>query len=343
MFLLEGSLDDSKTVTHIPEELYMKTFLKLTILLFSLTILTACHSEKSSAPKIGIVVPLEHTAMKEIVAGFSETLTNLYHQPVEIKVANAQSDNNLQRAIIQQMRDENYTMIVPIGTGATEMSLAMIKDKPVVSLAAEISEHDRQARKNCNIALVRDEISSKKIIAFIHTVYPNITDMTLIHSSADKVFPEVNETIAAGKQYNITVHHIMASSLPELTSITQSIPSQTQAIFILKDSLIVSGISTLANAAHSRHIPLITSDQGSVQDGAGFALGVHEKQIGVEGAKLAAEVLMGKSACTLPIAEMKNLTVFINQSALSQESQNIKTVRDAAAKLNYAVEITDSK
>jgi putative ABC transport system substrate-binding protein len=320
----------------------MKPFIKHCIILLILTGLMACQPEKSSQPKIGIIVPLEHTAMKEIVAGFSETLTNLYHQPVYIKVANAQSDNNLQRAIIQQMRDENYTMIVPIGTGATEMSLAIVHNQPIVSLAAKLSEHDREQRNPCNVALVRDEISSKKIIEFIHAVYPTIKNIALIHSAADKVFPEVNETISIGKQYGITITHIMAATLPELTSSVQSLPRETQAIFILKDSLIVSGISTLAKAASERHIPLITSDQGSVQDGAGFALGVHEKEIGVAGAKLASEILLGKPACALPIAEMKTLTVFINKKALFGETQNEKLISDAAAKFGYKIEFTDS-
>ena len=321
----------------------MKHYLKLFIILSCLLGLTACHQEKSSAIKIGIVVPLEHTAMKEIVSGFSETLTKLYHHPVTIKVANAQSDSNLQRAIIEQMHDENDTIIVPIGTGATEMTLAMARNQPVVSLAAEMSEQDRQQRHPCNVAIVHDEISPKQIIAFIHAAYPEIKSIALIHSTADKVFPEVKETIAAGKQYGMTITPVMAATLPDLTSAAQSLPQQTQAIFILKDNLIVSGISTLAKIANERHIPLITSDQGSVQDGAGFALGVHEREIGVEGAKLAAAILSGKSACTLPIAEMKTLTVFINKTALKQETQNELTVSDAAKKMGYATEITDKK
>lgn len=318
-------------------------YLVSALIAISLFSLAACHDNQSARIKIGIVVPLEHTAMKEIVAGFSDTLTTLYHQPVEIKVANAQSDNNLQRAIIQQMHDENYTLVAPIGTGATEMSLAMIHQQPIVSLAADISEHDRQQRHPCNIAIVDDEISPAQSIAFIHAVYPGIKNIALVHSTADKVFPEVKETIAAGKKYGIVITPVMAATLPDLTSAAQSLSSQTQAIFVLKDSLIVSGISTLAKVAQEHHIPLITSDQGSVQDGAGFALGVHEREIGVEGAKLAVAILQGKSACTLPIAKMKNLTVFINEAALKQESQPEATVIAAAKKSSYATEITDKK
>jgi putative tryptophan/tyrosine transport system substrate-binding protein len=135
----------------------------------------------------------------------------------------------------------------------------------------------------------------------------------------------------------------MVSSLPELSSVTNNIASDTQGILILKDSLIVSGISTLANAAKDKQIPLITSDQGSVQSGADFALGVHERQIGVEGGKLAAEILSGKPACDLPVVEMRTLTVFVNPHALQLTGQHIDVITSTAKNMNYVVESTGTQ
>lgn len=322
----------------------MKTILLFFTSLLCITILTACQQEnKAHEVKIGIVVPLQHKAMDEIVNGFVKTLKETTHQPVKITVANAQNDANIERAIIQEMRDSNSALIVPIGTDATQMTLSMVRDQPVVSLAAELSEQDRKKLLTCNVAIVHDEISSQEIMQFLHEAYPNIKRLTLIHSSANKIFPEVAETIAAGKKLGITINEKMIYSLPELMSAAQTIPDDTQGLFILKDHLMVSGISTLARLANQRHIPLMTSDQGSVQDGAGFALGVHEREIGVEGAKLAARILDHASACDLPISEMKRLTVFINPTALQHSGQTTQPVTNAAAKLHYAVEFTNKK
>ena len=306
--------------------------------LFATVALSACQQQDKSETTIGIIEPLEHKAMDEIVAGFTETMSKLYHKPVKIKVENSQNDANLERAIIQKMHDEGYNVILPIGTDATEMTLSIAKEQPVVSLASDMSDEARKKLNPCHVAIVHDEISPKQLLTFIHQVYPNIKEISLIHSSANKVFPEVEETVAAGKAVGITVKHVMISSLPELTSAVASLPTSTQAIFILKDHLIVSGVGTLAKAAESRHIPLITSDQGSVQDGAGFALGVHEREIGVEGAKLTAEILNGKSACDLPISEMTNLTVFVNKAAITRENQSLDTISQAAKQLGYKVE-----
>lgn len=299
--------------------------------------LFGCHSS-TNTKKIGVIVPLEHKAMDEIVAGFTETLRKNYPYPFKYKVANAQGDLNLQRAIISQMKDEQYDLIVPIGTGTTQMSVATIHNQPIVSLAASFSEEERQQKKPCHIAVVHDEISTQQLIEFIHLVYPGMKRIVLIHSASDKVFPEVKEAVTIGKQFGMEINPMMVPTLNELYSIAKAIPAETQGIFVLKDSLIVSGISTLENVAEKRHIPLITSDQGSVQDGAGFALGVHERDIGVEGAKLAAAVLSGKPACSLPIVNMTHLTVFVNKESLAKQLQSLEPIQAAANKLHYKIE-----
>lgn len=317
--------------------LSIKMIIGLSVMTCLYTTLSGCHSS-TNEKKIGIIVPIEHKAMHEIVSGFTETLRASTNSPLKFKVANAQGDMNIERAVIQQMKDEGYDLIVPIGTDATQMSGAMIKKQPIVSLAASFTQKEREQRKSCNIAVVHDEISSLQLLQFIHQAYPQLNRIALIHSASDKVFPDVDAAIGAGKQYGIAIKPMMVTTLNELYSTAKNIPSDTQGILVLKDSLIVSGISTLEITAEKRAIPLITSDQGSVQDGAGFALGVHEREIGIEGAKLAASVLSGKSPCSLPMTDMTTLTVFVNKASLAKQKQSLDGIQSAAKKLNYTIE-----
>lgn len=291
--------------------------------------------------KVGIIVPIEHKAMNEIVSGFTETLNQEYGHPIKYKVANAQGDLNLQNSIIQQMKAEGYDLIVPIGTATTQMTVSAIHDQPIVSLAALYSEQDRAKQHPCNITVVHDEISPAQIVAFVHAVYPNIKKLTLIHSPTDKIYADVNVAVAAGKQYGIDIKPMMVPTLNELYSAANSIPADSQGILVLKDVLIVSGISTLEKAAEKNHLPLITSDQGSVQDGAAFALGVHERQIGIDGGKLAAAVLKGKDACSLPMVEMTTLTVFVNKRSVAKENLTVDPIQAAAEVNKYKVEFVD--
>lgn len=319
-----------------------KSLLFIPMLVCAIATMAGCQPSSKAGKKVGIIVPIEHKAMNEIVSGFEDKLTANSPYPLQFKVANAQGDMNLERAIIQQMKAEKYDLIVPIGTDATQMSAAVIQHQPIVSLAASLTQQEREQRKSCNLAVVHDEISSKQLIDFIHMVYPNLTHLVLIHSTSDKIFPEVAAAVAAGKQDGMQIKPMMVPTLNDLYSTANNIPADTQAILVLKDSLIVSGITTLELAAIKHHIPLITSDQGSVQDGAAFALGVHERDIGVEGAQLAASILAGKQACSLPIVEMTKLTVFVNTAALEKENQSLDAIRAAAKKQNYTLELVNA-
>lgn len=311
---------------------YLKTML---LTLSALLCLQACNQEQTPTVTVGIIEPLEHKAMDEIVAGFTETMQQSYPKPVLIKVENAQNDANLQRAIIQKMRDAKYSVIAPIGIDATQMSLSMVHTQPVVGMASDITDQDRKHMKSCNATAVLDQVPANKLMAFIHYAYPDIKQLTLIHSSANKVFPEVKATIEAGKSNGIQVKPIMVTTLPELVGAVQALPASSQGILVLKDHLIVSGVSTLAKTAALRHIPLISSDEGSAIGGAGIAIGVRERDIGIAGAKLAIEILNGTPVCDVPITQMSKLTVFINQQALEKSEQSVKLIVNAADKFNY--------
>jgi putative tryptophan/tyrosine transport system substrate-binding protein len=321
----------------------MKNFPKIIFVLLVLPVflLSACHKKENNAIRIGIVLPIEHKAMREITYGFENKLTQIYKKPVIFKVANAEGDPNLMRAIIMQMRDAGYDFIVPVGTATTQMAAALVQKQQLIGLAAEYSEKMRQVRHPCNIGIVDDELNNTQIIAFIHAAYPALKNLSIVYSAADKIFPEVEAVKQAASNHGITLHRIMVQNLTDLYSAANAMPKDTQTIFILKDNLIASGIDTLSKIAHERKIPLITSDDGTVQAGAGFALGVREQQIGEEGAKLAATVLSGATICKLPIVKMTKPTLFINPKALTACMQKTDAIAKVARAMGYPIEVVN--
>ncbi len=97
----------------------------------------------------------------------------------------------------------------------------------------------------------------------------------------------------------------------------------------MKDHLIVSGINILKQEAFKRRIPIIASDEGSVISGATIAVGVQEKQIGVEAGLMAKKILQGIEPKDIPFGDMKDLTLFINlksfvkQDILTKENLSV--------------------
>lgn len=292
---------------------------------------------------IGIVLPLDHIALRAIVSGFEESVAKNYPGKVNFQVQNAEHDLNIQRAIIQKFINQKVDLIVPVATSTTQMTISMVKNQPILGLAAMIPDSVRDQDKLADrFTGVRDEIDSAKQVAFIHAILPNVKKITLIYSADDKVIPEANTTIAVAKLNGITVQPLMIQNLSDLYASSQRIDKDSQAIFLLKDNLVVSGINTIVNISNKRHLPLITSDEGTVSSGAGAALGVEEKQIGIEGGELAAKILKGQPISQLPIQPMKQLLVFVNTQAAANQGLDIAAIQQYAKQQNFAVKLNPS-
>lgn len=319
----------------------MKKILTLLVgissVLAALTVL-AVNKPVEPVKTIGIVLPLEHVALNEIVDGFKESVAANYPGKVRFEVENAQHDLNIQRAIIQKFINQKVDLVVPVATATTQMAINMVRDQPILGLAAMIPDATRDQNGLVNrLTGVRDEIDSAKQIAFIHAILPNAKKITLIYSADDKVIPEAKTTIAVAKQNGIIVQPLMIPSLSDLYAVSQRVDKDSQAIFILKDNLVASGINTLVFNANKRHLPLITSDEGTVSGGAAVALGVEEKQIGVEGGKLAAKILKGQPISQLPIQPVKQLLIFINTKAAAEQSLNVAAIEQYARANNLSL------
>ncbi len=319
-----------------------KILLLLLSLGLSMSAAFAAVQPQPVAPEktIGIVLPMDHVALRAIVAGFEETVTKAYPGKVRFEVENAEHDLNIQRAIIQKFINQKVDLIVPVATSPTQMAIGMVKNQPIVGLAAMVPDSVRdQPGMADRVTAVRDEINSTKQMAFIHALLPNAKKITLIYSADDKVIPEANNAIAVAKQIGITIQPLMVQTLSDLYGASRRIDKDSQAIFILKDNLIASGINTLVYNANKNHIPLITSDEGTVSSGAATALGVEEKQIGIEGGNLAVKILNGQPVSQLPIQEMSQLLVFINTKAAVAQGLDVEAIKRYAQQQNFAVKL----
>lgn len=264
---------------------------------------------------IGIIIPMQHPAMEQIVGGFKEQFTALYKKPVTFDVQCAQGDPTLMRAIIQSFISQDVTMIAPVGKKGTQMSMSMVTKQPVIGIAVELSDLERAAQPGCSVTGVCDEISRSMQIDMIKNIIPACKKITLIASStSEKDFPAIEEIIQEAAKQNMYVQKCIIQALSELYTVSKTIDQDTQAIFVLKDHLIVSGINTLVQEAQKRNIPLITSDDGSVESGATMALGIEETEIGRHGARLAVKVIEGTiNPKTHPTEIINKLAVFVNK------------------------------
>lgn len=305
----------------------------------ALTTLTTITFAAQKPITVGILVPVALPAMTQIVNGFENTLNKESKVPVTYLVKNAQGNVNIQRSILQEFNSSSVSLVAPIGTDAAQMSIAMIRNKPILGIAADHLKEQAKKANNPNVTGVLSKVAPEDRMHFLHQAMPNLKKLTIVYSTDDRIFSQVKQFEAAAKQNGITVQKLMVSQLSDLYTLSKNIAPDSQAIFILKDELVVSGLNTLLQQAKLKHIPVIASDDGSVQKGAAFALGVSEYQTGVDAAKVAATILNGKSASDIPVHIMKHYFVFLNKTAAKTQNVNPSIVKKAAKNLGYTVNL----
>jgi ABC-type uncharacterized transport system substrate-binding protein len=304
----------------------------IVLLIFSAAYFCCGQSFAKSYKQVMVILPMQHQALDDIVAGFEEGLHKFYKKPVRIKIYNAQGDNNVQNSMIQQAkRQKDVDLVVPITTTALQSAAAIIDKKPVLGIAALYTEEERLSRKNKNLTVLQDEIGAKYSLGLIKKLFPAIKKISIIHSNVPKIQKEVTEFSKLCSKSNINVQKLLVPTLMDLYSVSKFIDKDSDIIFILKDNIIASGIQTLNQQAAKLKIPIVTSDEGTVKKGADISLGVIEKDIGIEGAKMATKILEGQSISNMSVRFMKDLTIFYN----SKSSIDAKLVSKSAKEIGY--------
>lgn len=287
---------------------------------------------------IGLLLPMQHAALDEIARGFTAEIENLMGaHTIKIETHNALGDINLQKSALNKLINDHAEIIVPITTGTTQMAINLApKSQAIVFLAANIAPDSLAAHTKPGLMGIIDEIDVKKQLAFIKTVMPELKKMTLIFSSSDKMPDDAENFSKAASEQHISVQKLMIQHLSELYTVASRINKDSQALLILKDNLVASGIEALVQQARLLKIPLITSDEGTNKKGSAFALGVIESDIGRQGARLAAAFLK-KQEIKNPIEYLEKLIVFINSKACESQGVELEKIIKAAAFYNYEV------
>lgn len=287
---------------------------------------------------VGIVLPIQHAALDDIVRGFqSELITKLGADRVKISVQNALGDINLQKSAINKFLNEHVDLLVPVATGTTQMAINLSPEKQaILFLAANITPDSPSAQKMPELMGVIDEIPIETQIKYIRKALPNTKKISIVYSANDKIPGDAASFKKASEQEGIAVQELMIQNLSELYTVAGRIDRDAEAIFILKDNLVASGIQALVQQALKLKIPLITSDEGTNSQGGAFAIGVVEADIGRQGGQMAAAHF--DNTLQKPyIRHLEKIAVFINSESVVQQNLDLEALIKAAAALNLEV------
>jgi len=290
---------------------------------------------------VALLLPAKHPAMDAIVEGFLTQLKD-YDSHINCTIYNAQGNKTLLHSQVEVIINQDYDAIVSIGALTSQLvhteRFKRNKSVPHIFIAVDdpvekgliFSKEDPKNNTTGVISLSNFEDQ----INYLLQVKPDVKSILLpfdanhISNNADIVLLK-KTTSKKGID-------LVLVPLSQTNEIAQKVPvsiNGNDALLILKDHLLVSGVPLLARICQKNQIPLYCSDLNSVDNGAALAFGVYEADYGTLAADIVYQVVIEKKdAGVIPIKEIKNMYCKINclhgkRQGLSLDDYQIKSLK----------------
>lgn len=279
--------------------------------------------------RIAIMMPMHHPALDDIKEGFITEITQ--HMSVECDTFVGNGNRSLMRAQAEEIIQKEYDLVFAITTvcallikEVTEQRSAKI---PIVFGAADdpigngIIASYESSKNNCTG--ITDYKDFEHQLGLYTLLMPTIRKIVLVYNPSPGLIKQKQALARACESRSMALSCCEIMAPAELLTKVEGQIHQFDAVLVLKDNMVVSGVESLVQLCDRFHVPLIVSDLNSVYKGAAIAFGVYEKEYGIIGAQLAQQILIEqKKPQDIAIVLMKDFKIICNAHAC--EKQHVK-------------------
>ena len=282
--------------------------------------------------KVGVLQLLSHPALDQIYKGLEDGLKKEGYEVgknLKIDLQNAQGDQSNLASMGQKLVTDNNDILVGITTPATLSLSNATKDKPIImggiTYPVEAGLIKAEDKPGNNITGVSDRTPIKQQLEIMKKVG------ILYTASEDNSVKQAQEAEKLAKELGLEVKVSTVANTNDIQQVTESLASQTDAIFVPIDNTIASAMATVVKVTDAKKIPVFPSADTMVADGGLLGLGVDQYQIGVETAKVVAKVLKGADTKDMPIVLANEGVIYLNEAKAKQLGIEIpKEIKDKA-------------
>lgn len=276
--------------------------------------------------KVGVLQLLSHPALDQIYKGLEDGLAKEGYKVgdnLKIDLQNAQGDQSNLASMGQKLVSDNNDILVGITTPATLSLSNATKDKPIIMAgitypveAGLIKSEDKPGN---NITGVSDRTPIKQQLEIMKKVLPKMKKVGILYTaSEDNSVKQAQEAEKLAKELGLEVKVSSIANTNDIQQVTESLASETDAIFVPIDNTIASAMSTVVKVTDAKKIPVFPSADTMVADGGVLGIGVDQYQIGVETAKVVAKVLKGEDTKNMPIVLANEGVIYLNEAKAKQ-------------------------
>lgn len=299
----------------------MKKLIKVISLLVALfPLLTIKSAQAQENITVGIVTMMSHPSLDLIRDGVYEGLENggyIEGENMEVLYHNVEGDINMLGMVTDEVISQDPDIIFAISTPVAQAFQNATDDIPVILTGVRDPEDaglvESYENPGGNMTGVSHMTPHNVQFELIQQFNPEAKTIGMIYTtSEDNSVAEVEQAEAVANEMGFDFVSQGISSTNDMQMVAQSIASEVDVIFAGNDNTIASAFDTLAEVADGAGVPIITTVEEMVGQGALAGLVLSQKDIGIQNAEYGIEILEGADPATLPIKFMDNYLFVYN-------------------------------
>lgn len=314
-----------------------KTIAMVLAALAAMASLTACSGGQTASSgtdggedgtyTIGVVQYATHPSLDNCYEGFLKGLADegfVEGENLTIDFQNAQGDTANCDLMAKTMVTSRVDLLAGIATPAvmSEYSAAKSSDIPIVFTAvsdpvsAGLVQSIEQPGSNCTGT--SDVLPLEKQVKMIRAFLPDATKIGVIYTTSEPnsvSHLEKLQGIAADNGFEVIAVGVTNSS--EVASAAASVVAQgADCINNFTDNNVVDNLSAVIKAANDGGIPVFGSEIEQVKNGCLASESIDYVALGEQTGRMAARILSGEDASTMPVEEVEDATPVYNSQVL---------------------------
>ncbi len=291
--------------------------------LVMMIVLAGCgETVKEEVINIGINQLVEFDALDQCREGFIQALEdNGYSDGKNIKLdyQNAQGEMNIAQTISKKFASEKKDLIFAIATPSAQASYNATKEIPILISAVtdpvKAGIVKSMDRPDTNVSGTSDYLPVEKQLDLMKKLLPNVKKIGVLYNTSEvNSEVQVDELKKTATEYEIITLGITSTN--EVNNAINSLVKKIDVLFVPTDNLVVSSLPIIVRSTLQAKIPIIASEQGSVELGALATAGINYYKLGYETGKMAVEVLKGTGISNMPLKISEETDIFINEDTL---------------------------
>lgn len=316
--------------------------LKLSLVLSSISLLAGCNGGPSY--HIGILLPVEHVALRLAQSGFEEAFkeAGLLNSKVSIDVKNAGGDEATMQVMAKDLVVSN-DMTLGVGTGASKALLSASKDQgktnPVLFTAvtdpvdAKLVESAQVGKGFVTGASDRQPIDLQ--IGLVKEIFPEADKIGIIYTSSEEnsvVQANQAEEIATGLGLGVVRKTVTGPS--DISAVAELLAAEDgiDAIYVPTDNNIAANMNAIKQACNAHNVLSLCGEFGEVESGGHISYSFDYKELGYQTGKLAVRIFNGEQAKNIPVYFMGADACSIKYSSANLAGTNITLPAEVLAK-----------